>query len=192
MLTHYYEPEIGAPQKRWSGLVREFVGRGHSVAVCAPVPHYPHRSASALAVARQPLWTWRDGRNGERVLRVPYAPTSGSLPGQLFDQAVSAAASGVALMAMRRNPPDVVVSTAPGLPMPFAAAAIASVLRVPHVAEVRDAWPDLIKDASLVTGSRQDCRGHSTVRFVRRTRWSRRRNRSRINCGSARCRRSPS
>lgn len=153
LLTHYYEPEIGAPQKRWSGLIREFVGRGHSVAVCAPVAHYPHRSASALAIAHQPLWTWRDGRNGERVLRVPYAPTSGSLPGQLFDQTVSSAASGVALMAMRRNPPDVIVSTTPGLPMPFAAAAVASALRVPHVAEVRDAWPDLIKDASLIKQS---------------------------------------
>lgn len=34
--------------------------------------------------------------------------------------------------------------------MPFAASAAARMLNVPHVAEVRDAWPDLISDARLV------------------------------------------
>lgn len=150
LFTHYYEPEIGAPQRRWRGLVREFVESGHSVAVCAPVAHYPHRRAGSLAVERQPVWRWADGNQGERILRVPYVPSSGSLPGQLIDQSVSSGASAFAVMAMRRVRPDVLISTTPGLPMPFVASAVASALRIPHIAEIRDAWPDLIAESSLV------------------------------------------
>lgn len=150
LFTHYYEPEIGAPQRRWRGLVREFVERGHSVAVCAPVAHYPHRRAEALGVERRPVWRWTDGRQGERVLRVPYVPSSGTLPGQLIDQSVSSMASAFATAAMGRNRPDVLISTTPGLPMPFVASALARALRIPHIAEIRDAWPDLIADSSLV------------------------------------------
>lgn len=151
LFTHYYEPEIGAPQRRWRGLVREFVERGHSVAVCAPIAHYPHRRANSLSVEHQPVWRWIDGDQGERILRVPYVPSSGNLPGQLVDQSVSSAASAMAAMTMGRDKPDVLISTTPGLPMPFVASAVASALRIPHVAEVRDAWPDLIADSSLVS-----------------------------------------
>lgn len=151
LFTHYYEPEIGAPQRRWRGLVRAFVESGHSVAVCAPIAHYPHRRADSLAVEHQPVWRWIDGNQGERILRVPYVRTSGTLPGQLIDQSVSSATSAFAAMAMRRSGPDVLISTTPGLPMPFLASAAASALQVPHVAEIRDAWPDLIAESSLVS-----------------------------------------
>ncbi|SMX95641.1 Glycosyltransferase involved in cell wall bisynthesis [Brevibacterium sp. Mu109] len=150
LFTHYYEPEIGAPQRRWRGLVREFVEHGHEVAVCAPIAHYPHRRADALAVERPPVWRWTDGRQGETVLRVPYVPSSGTIPGQLIDQSVSSLASALAAVTMRGVRPDVLISTTPGLPMPFVASAVASALRIPHIAEVRDAWPDLIADSSLV------------------------------------------
>ena len=75
LFTHYYEPEIGAPQRRWRGLVREFVARGHTVGVCAPIAHYPHRRADSLAVEHQPVWRWVDGNQGERIL--PCALMSG-------------------------------------------------------------------------------------------------------------------
>lgn len=151
LLSHYYEPEIGAPQRRWKTLVEGFVRRGHEVAVCAPVAHYPHRRAADLPqIRRTDLWRWADGDRGERILRVPYVPLSGNLPGQLVDQTVSSAAMLGAMLPLRRSRPDVVVSTTPGLPMPFTGAAAARALRVPHVAEVRDAWPDLIADSALV------------------------------------------
>lgn len=152
LFTHYYEPEIGAPQRRWKNLVEGFVQRGHAVAVCAPVAHYPHRRASDLQVARQPsLGQWSDGDRGERIFRVPYVPLSGSLAGQMVDQATSSAAMLGAALTLRRARPDVLVTTTPGLPMPFAGAIAARAMGVPHVAEVRDAWPDLIADSELVS-----------------------------------------
>src|SRR5699024_2096261 len=42
LLSHYYWPEVGAPQRRWATLVSHFISRGHQVVVAAPHPHYPH------------------------------------------------------------------------------------------------------------------------------------------------------
>lgn len=150
LLTHYFPPEIGAPQRRWRELVAGFTGAGHQVAVCAPVPHYPHRSATALKAANTKTMKWGDGQNGERVLRVPYLPTSSSMPGQLLDQSVSSLYAFRVAAAMRRDAPDVVISTTPGIPMLFAGDSVARYLGIPHVAEIRDAWPDLIADSHLV------------------------------------------
>ncbi|MGO1736797.1 MAG: glycosyltransferase family 4 protein [Leucobacter sp.] len=156
LFTHYYEPEVGAPQRRWRGLVESFTGRGHQVAVCAPIPHYPHRSARDLPADSGALGRWSDGARGERIMRLPYSPTSGSMAGQIVDHAVSSAAMVAASATLRGARPDVIVSTTPGLPMPFAASAAARMLNVPHVAEVRDAWPDLISDARLVHKALRD------------------------------------
>ncbi len=41
VVTHYYSPEYGAPQRRWRQLVREFRAAGHSVVVVTSPPHYP-------------------------------------------------------------------------------------------------------------------------------------------------------
>lgn len=150
LLTHYYEPEIGAPQRRWRELVAGLTDRGHEIAVCAPVPHYPRSRMSDLDIRPVPVWRWYDGSSGERVLRVPYLPSSASMVRQLCDQSLSSTAQMAAAASMRGDRPDVVISTMPGLPSPFSGAAAAALLDRPHVVEVRDAWPDLIGDSSLV------------------------------------------
>lgn len=63
-----------------------------------------------------------------------------------LDQLVSAADAtrvGLARFSGQRRP-DVVVATAPGLPSLAAGRVLSTVLRVPLVMEVRDAWPDLL------------------------------------------------
>ncbi|WP_420909162.1 glycosyltransferase family 4 protein [Brevibacterium luteolum] len=150
LLTHYYAPEIGAPQRRWKELIEGFSAAGHRVAVCAPVAHYPHRKAASLGEKRSKTLTWRDGEYGERILRLPYLPTSSSMAGQILDQSVSSFFAVRVAVAMRSARPDVVISTIPGLPMLFAGDAVSRLLGVPHVVEVRDAWPDLIADSHLV------------------------------------------
>lgn len=152
LLTHYYEPEVGAPQRRWRQLVEQFVSAGHQVAVCAPVPHYPFRRRDTLGIERPRVWKWSQGFRGELILRVPYIRASGSLPGQLVDQSASSLFMVAALASLRGGlRPDVIVATTPGLPMPFAAVSLAKALRVPLVTEVRDVWPDLIADNQLVS-----------------------------------------
>src|SRR4051812_3236909 len=41
LLTHYYPPEVGAPQTRLSALARGLNGAGVDVAVHTTYPHYP-------------------------------------------------------------------------------------------------------------------------------------------------------
>jgi len=41
LLSHYWAPEVGAPQRRWNRLAEALISRGHELAVLAPAPHYP-------------------------------------------------------------------------------------------------------------------------------------------------------
>ncbi len=144
LLTHYYDPEIGAPQQRWSALVERFVRAGHRVSVLAPAPHYP---AGALRPEHRRLapGSIHAGRHGETVHRTSYRPYGTRVGSRLADQVV-AAASAVRLASsrFRRQPPDVVIATVPSLPMLAAGSAVARMLGVPLVVEMRDAWPDLL------------------------------------------------
>ena len=165
LLSHYYWPEVGAPQRRWAALVSHFVDRGHHVIVAAPHPHYPHAKrdeffASQVGRLRKRVQaklggTWETGELGERILRVPYLHSGNSMARQLLDQGVSSAGAVNAIISRMRGPltPDVVISTTPALPFLFAGDIIARALRIPHIAEVRDVWPDLISDLSLVTNA---------------------------------------
>lgn len=146
LMTHYYQPEVGAPQKRWNYLVDFLIKRGHDVAVCAPVPHYP----LGRRFTQDKVWSWEPGVHGEHILRVPYFPYSNSVAVQMLDQTISSLAEVFATTYMRSRKPDVVISTTPGLPMLFAGHLASRILGAPHIAEVRDVWPDLIWQTRLV------------------------------------------
>lgn len=165
LLSHYYWPEVGAPQRRWSTLVSHFVDQGHQVIVVAPHPHYPHTRRDEFfnskvghrrnRVEAKLGGTWEIGEFGERIIRVPYFHSGSSMARQLLDQGVASIGAVNAIIQRMRGPyaPDVVISTTPALPYIFAGDAVARILHVPHIAEVRDVWPDLIHDLSLVTNA---------------------------------------
>lgn len=165
LLSHYYWPEVGAPQRRWTTLVRHFLNHGHQVVVAAPHPHYPHTRRGEffsskvgrrnVRVEAKLSGTWETGELGEHILRVPYLHSGTSMARQLLDQGVAAAGSVNAILRRMRggDAPDVVISTTPALPFLFAGDTVSRILNVPHVAEVRDVWPDLIRDLSLVTNA---------------------------------------
>ncbi len=144
LLTHYYEPEVGAPQQRWSALVERFVRAGHQVSVIAPAPHYPAGVLLPEHAGQRP-GSIHAGRHGETVHRAAFRSYGTKVGSRFTDQAV-AAASAVRLVSgrFRRHRPDVVVATVPSLPMLAAGAAVSRSLGVPLVVEMRDAWPDLL------------------------------------------------
>ncbi|MDN5759232.1 MAG: hypothetical protein L0H59_11995, partial [Tomitella sp.] len=165
LLSHYYYPEVGAPQRRWRILVDHLRTIGHEVITVAPHPHYPYPDragffGSKVGRGRRRVdvrlgGTWDTGVDGERILRVPYLHSGSSMARQLLDQTVSAtgAMSAVIDRLRGRMRPDVIISTTPALPFLLAGDTLSRLLRVPHVAEVRDAWPDLISEMNLVTGA---------------------------------------
>jgi colanic acid biosynthesis glycosyl transferase WcaI len=165
LLSHYYYPEVGAPQRRWRILVDHLRAAGHQVITVAPHPHYPYSDragffGSEVGRGRRRVevrlgGTWDTGVNGERILRVPYLHSGASMARQMLDQTVSATGAMSAVVDRLRGKakPDVIVSTTPALPSLLTGDALSRILGVPHVAEVRDAWPDLISEMNLVTGA---------------------------------------
>ena len=68
VLTHYYAPEYGAPQRRWSALVSRFIAAGHRVTVAAPVPHYPSGRPTVEQRRDHRVGGAEHGAHGETVL----------------------------------------------------------------------------------------------------------------------------
>ena len=88
---------------------------------------------------------------GERIRRVPYLWHRTTRLGRLADHLLSAACSVPA--ALMGPKPDTVIVTVPSLPILGAGYLSARMLRVPLVVDMRDAWPDIARDARLVPGS---------------------------------------
>ena len=144
LLSHYYEPEVGAPQQRWSALVERFVRAGHDVSVLAPPPHYPLGDLSADHGAMR-AGAVHAGLHGETVHRTSFRAYGTRVGSRFADQIVAAAsAARLGSSRFRSHRPDVVIATVPSLPMLAAGSTVAAALRVPLVVEMRDAWPDLL------------------------------------------------
>ncbi|WP_103064113.1 glycosyltransferase family 4 protein [Actinomyces qiguomingii] len=153
LLTHYWAPETGAPQKRWRWLASGLVERGHELAVLAPPPHYPSGRLLDADPRHGPGAACRDA-TGAMIHRTAFRPYDAGLGGRGADQAVAAADS--LRLGLRRftgsRRPDVVVGSVPGLPTLPAALALGRALHRPVVAELRDAWPDILDSASSWAG----------------------------------------
>lgn len=143
LLSHYYEPEVGAPQRRWSAFVPRLVAAGHQVTVVTARPHYPTGRAAPGA----PSAGRSTGRHGETVVRVGYVAYDTGRGRRLLDQLRVAAASLVPAVASR---PDVVLATVPGLPTLLLGRVVATAARARYVVEMRDAWPDLLDEVGAV------------------------------------------
>lgn len=151
LLTHSYSPEHSPPQRRWTQFIKNFRKAEWEVDVIAPVAHAPHgRRVLPKRVAGRAFRSDR-GKYGERIIRVPYLWHRTTRLGRLADHCVSAGASVLAGLLVRR--PDALIVTVPSLPILGAAYVVAKVRRVPLIVDMRDAWPDIARDARLVQGS---------------------------------------
>lgn len=152
LMIHSYWPESSPPQRRWTTLIREFRTAGWNVDVVTPVAHFPvGKRTLPTSLAGRPF-RGQKGPLGERIKRVPYIPHSGqSHAARMLDQLLSAAMSVPAGLMWRKA--DVVIVTAPSLPIMVSGFIVAKLRRVPLIVEMRDAWPDLARDARIVKGS---------------------------------------
>lgn len=156
LLTHFWTPEIGAPQRRWQWLARGLAERGHELAVLAPAPHYPAGALLPQADADahlRPGGRHRDG-SGAVVHRTAFRPYGTGLSGRAADWAV-AAADALRLGAWRFRGtarPDVIIASVPSLTLLPAAVCLGHLLDRPVVAEMRDAWPDILASSTQWAG----------------------------------------
>lgn len=138
LLTHYFRPEVGAPQVRLAALAAHLAARGDDVTVHAPPPHYPdgvirERYANRmLSRTRQP--------DGTRIVRsAVYASPNKGLLRRLLNHASFAVSSVLTAPATGRQ--SVVIAETPPLFTAAAGVLHARLKRAPLVLNVADRWP---------------------------------------------------
>ncbi|MBD8045428.1 glycosyltransferase family 4 protein [Arthrobacter sp. Sa2BUA2] len=151
LLTHSYSPEHSPPQRRWTQLIRTFREFGWSIDVVAPIAHAPAGRRTMPRNVAGRVFRCDTGQHGERIRRAPYLWHPTTRLGRFADQCFSAAGSVVA--GLLGHKPDIVIATVPSLPILGAGYVVAKLRGVPFVADMRDAWPDIARDARIVQGS---------------------------------------
>jgi len=138
LLTHYYAPEVGAPQTRLRETAAGLSSLGHTVRVLTGPPHYPD------GIVRPGYRTLRPSIeivDGIGVRRLPMLPRrNGGLLDRSIDQGSFAAAAAVALGDARWA--DVILVESPPLFLGATAAWLRLVSGRPYVFHVADPWPD--------------------------------------------------
>lgn len=138
ILTHYYPPEVGAPQVRLAALARGLAQAGAEVTVHTGFPHYPDGEIKP-PYRNRPLRV--EEVDGVRVMRSwVYAAPNRGFARRLANHASLATAALAAAPA--GGPADVLLVETPPLLLAGAAVAYARAKRARLVLNVADLWPD--------------------------------------------------
>lgn len=154
VLSQYWAPENGIPQRRWSWLTKILVRAGHEVTVVAPPPHNERTIDFREWRERGGLFpnpAIETGPSGERIIRSGFFPAGKSLTQRAFNQA-SVAISILVMSTSNRGQfagykPDLVIGTVPALPTSVVTQLVAKRYKIPYIIDLRDAWPELLKDS---------------------------------------------
>ena len=152
VLSQYWYPENGVPQRRWAWLTEVLTSAGHQVEVIAPSPHYKQ----ALSLRSWISDTFRranrleEGPHGEFINRVSYLPFGTSITGRSINQGFVGVATllmAIGKFRLRGEPrPDVIIGTVPALPTSWITMLTSKAIGVPYVIDIRDVWPELLKE----------------------------------------------
>lgn len=154
IISQYWAPENGVPQRRWSWLTEILTEAGHSVTVLAPPPHYD-RQIGFSEWWKNASYKTQTESNQEglsySIVRTGFIPAGKSLTHRILNQAAVAVASVLAVLRrsgeLRYFNPDLVIGTVPALPTAVVTFIASKRFRVPYLVDLRDAWPDLIQDS---------------------------------------------
>ncbi|HWF49002.1 MAG TPA: glycosyltransferase family 4 protein [Solirubrobacteraceae bacterium] len=137
-LSHYFHPEVGAPQTRILETAQLLSERGHEVTVLTGFPNYPD---GVIPDAYRRRLVLRELMGPIRVIRsaVYPAPNRG-FARRLVNHASFAISSVLASPLAGR--PDVVIAESPPLFTAVSAVLIARAWRAPLVLNVADLWPE--------------------------------------------------
>ncbi|WP_257203320.1 glycosyltransferase family 4 protein [Corynebacterium cystitidis] len=152
ILSQYWGPENGVPQRRWAWLTQLLIKAGHEVTVVAPPPHYQReiswRRFWSDVVAHKknsPVY----GEAGEKIIRSRYIPSGTSITRKTLNQATVALGQLWALRNKNRlGHPDLIIGTVPALPTAAVTYLASKYLRIPYVIDLRDAWPELLDSSA--------------------------------------------
>ena len=137
LLTHYFPPEVGAPQARLSELAKRAVDAGHSVMVVTPFPHYP---TGVIPAEYRGRFRMEETLDGIRVIRTwVYATPNRGFLRRILNHLSFALSSLSALRRVGRA--DVIFVESPPLFTGLAVLVYSRVKRAPYIFNVSDIWP---------------------------------------------------
>ena len=150
ILSHYYPPEVGAPQVRLAALANGLAGAGAEVTVHTGFPHYPDGEIKRPHRNR-PLRI--ETVDGVRVMRSWVYPAPNRGFGRRLANHASLAAAALAA-APAGGPADVLLVETPPLLLAGAAVAYARLKRAQLVLNVADLWPDSAVEMGTLSSPR--------------------------------------
>ncbi len=151
LITHYFPPEVGAPQARLAETARAWAAAGLDVTVLTGMPNHP---TGVIPPEYRGAWRRVEHRDGYRVVRTwLYATPNEGVARRTLGH-LSFMVTSVLLGARRAGPADVVVVSSPTF-FPLASAwLLARIRRARLVVEVRDLWPAIFVQLGVLTDRR--------------------------------------
>jgi colanic acid biosynthesis glycosyl transferase WcaI len=138
ILTQYYPPEIGAPQRRLSDLARRISERGHDVTILTAMPNYP---LGRIYPGYGGLWR-RESLDGARVIRACIYPAQTAAMPRRLASYFSFVASSIATGAMFLPRLDYLMTESPPLFLGLAGYVLSRAKRARWIFNVSDLWPE--------------------------------------------------
>jgi glycosyltransferase involved in cell wall biosynthesis len=147
VVTHYFPPEIGAPQARLSEMARYWAEAGDEVTVLTGMPNHP---TGVVPPEYRRKWGCDETVDGYRVVRTwLYATANEGMARKTLGH-LSFMVSSVILGGRRSGPADVVVVSSPTFLSIFSAWLLARAKRARLVVEVRDLWPAIFVELGVL------------------------------------------
>lgn len=151
VVTHYFPPEIGAPQARLSEMARVWAEGGDDVTVLTGMPNHP---TGVVPPAYRGAVRRVEHVDGYRVVRTwLYATPNEGVARKTLGH-LSFMVSAVLLGATKVGRPDVVLVSSPTFFSIGAAWVLALLTRARFVVEVRDLWPAIFVELGVLTDRR--------------------------------------
>jgi glycosyltransferase involved in cell wall biosynthesis len=151
IVTHYFPPEIGAPQARLSALAAAWAADGDDVTVLTGMPNHP---TGVITPQYRGAIRRRERRDGYRVLRTwLYATPNEGMARKTIGH-LSFMITSVLLGGRASGPADVVVVSSPTFFAVGAGWLLARLKRARLVVEVRDLWPAIFSELGVLTSRR--------------------------------------
>jgi glycosyltransferase involved in cell wall biosynthesis len=147
IVTHYFPPEIGAPQARLSEMAKIFA-ETQDVTVLTGMPNHP---TGIIANGYEKCISKEEFTDNYRILRswVYATPNEGFIKKTLSH--ISFMISSILLNYRKVKNVDVVIVSSPTFFSIFAAYFIAKTKRAKFVLEIRDLWPGIFIELGVLT-----------------------------------------
>ena len=163
-LTHYFPPEVGAPQTRIDLLARSLAAAGHEVVVHTGFPHYP---TGTIPPPYRNQLSMREHRDGIEIVRSAVYPAPNRGFARRLANHASLALSAL-LTSRATGPVDVVVAETPPLFTAAAGALYAVSKDAAFVVHVADRWPASAVEMGALRNRRAIAAAQSLERWVYR------------------------